>query len=207
MFANLMTLLRVLVLGVAVVFLYQEAPILHYISAGLVLFAIFTDFLDGLIARRLDQTTLLGSVLDIAADRSVEFVMWVVFAHLGLISVVVPLIVLVRGVFVDALRSMAPAQGLKPFDLMRSDLGRFLVKSPWLRTPYALVKAAAFFFLAVERGLSTAGHSLASTASIVAQILTWIAVGFCLVRGVPVLIEGSRTLAEQDREGESVSEG
>jgi phosphatidylglycerophosphate synthase len=205
--ANLITGLRVLILVVAVVFLYQGAPILHYVSAGLILFAVFTDFLDGLIARRLDQTTLLGSVLDIAADRSVEFVMWVVFAHLGLVSVVVPLVVVVRGVFVDALRSIAPAQGLKPFDLMRSDLGRFLVKSPWLRTPYALVKALAFFFLAVEQGLVTAQHTFAPTISVVAQILTWTAVGFCLVRGIPVLIEGSLTLMEKDRDGETASEG
>ena len=207
MFANLITVFRVFLLIVSVALLYQPSPTLHYVSAGLILFAIFTDFLDGLIARRMDQTTLLGSVLDIAADRSVEFVMWVVFAHRGLISVIVPLVVLVRGVFVDALRSIAPARGLKPFDLMRSDLGRFLVKSPWLRTPYALVKAFAFFSLAVEQGLTTAGLALAPTVSVLAQILTWSAVAFCLVRGIPVLVEGSRTLAEEDRGDDKASEG
>jgi hypothetical protein len=90
---------------------------------------------------------------------------------------------------------------------MRFDLGRFLVKSPWLRTPYALVKAAAFFFLALEQGLTAAGHSAASSVSLVAQVLTWAAVIFCLVRGVPVLIEGSRTLSEEGRDDGEGAEG
>ncbi|MCA0269008.1 MAG: hypothetical protein LCH53_07300 [Bacteroidetes bacterium] len=39
------------------------------------------------VARKLGEASLLGSVLDIASDRIVEAVRWVVFAHLGLIPI------------------------------------------------------------------------------------------------------------------------
>jgi CDP-diacylglycerol--glycerol-3-phosphate 3-phosphatidyltransferase len=191
-----------LLVGV-VTLLYHPNPRIRLILAPVVAVLILMDSLDGLIARRRGQTSVLGSVLDIAADRTVEFVLWVVFADLNLISVAVPIIVLMRGVFVDAIRSVAPAHGLAPFELMRSDLGRFLVKSPWLRTPYAVVKAGAFVLLTMQSAVSAVPSALnpgGNGLNIAAQVATWLSVLFCIVRGVPVLIEGSAVLAEQDKE-------
>jgi hypothetical protein len=123
-----------------------------------------------------------------------------------LISLAVPIIVIMRGIFVDAIRSVAPAQGLAPFELMRSDLGRFLVKSPWLRTPYAVVKAMAFILLTMQSAASVVPPVLNPGGNglyLAAQIATWLSVLFCLVRGIPVLIEGSTVLAEQDEADEA----
>ena len=133
------------------------------IAAPLIIVLILLDTFDGVVARRRGQTSLMGSVLDIAADRTVEFLLWVVFADLDLIPIVFPLIVLTRGVFVDAIRAVAPSKGLTPFEMMRSNLGRFLVKSPWLRTPFAIAKASAFFFLALTHGLHAAGGAAVGT--------------------------------------------
>ncbi len=196
MTANLVTLSRIPFLVLIVALVYQPAGVGRIVAAPLILVLIAMDSVDGFIARRRGEASLLGSVLDIAADRTVEFVLWVVFADLGLIPILIPLVVLARGVFVDSVRSVAPARGLKPFELMRSRLGRFLVKSPWLRTPYAVAKAVAFFFLALTFGLQTVESGLAEAVNIVAQVTVWLAFFLCLVRGIPVLIEAPRVLAE-----------
>lgn len=198
MLANLITLLRVPLLSLIVLLLYASSATAQFIAAPLIVLLILMDTLDGFLARSREEETLVGSVLDIAADRAVEYVLWVVFAHLRLIPILIPILFLVRGTFVDAIRSMAPAQDLKPFELMRTDLGRFLVGSPWLRSPYAIIKAAAFTLLAAVKGLDAVGHPLYVFVNDAAQVTAWIALGFCLLRGVPVLIEGSRALQEQD---------
>jgi CDP-diacylglycerol---glycerol-3-phosphate 3-phosphatidyltransferase len=192
---NLITLLRIPLLAIIIGMLYHPNPGTRFVAAGLIILLIFMDTLDGVVARATKQTSLLGSILDIAADRAVELVLWVVAADLDLIPIVVPLIVIARGVFVDALRAMAPAYGMAPFDLVQSRLGKLLVGSPWLRTPYGLVKAVAFFLLALQHAFAAqATAPAASDIAIVAQVATWLAVALCLVRGIPVLIEAPRQL-------------
>lgn len=194
MLANWITLSRIPLLGCIIAMLYTENATLQIIAAPLILLLILMDTFDGVLARARGETSLLGSVLDIAADRAVEYALWVVFAHLRMISVAIPLIVLVRGTFVDSVRSVAPARGLKPFDLMRTQVGRFLVGSPWLRTPFGVAKATAFILLAWAYGFGTLGHAWAGGLNLAAQIASWVAVAFCLARGLPVLIEAPRVL-------------
>ena len=198
MLPNLITLLRIPLLAIVIGMLYSSTAGMRFVAAGLIIVLILMDTLDGVVARATKQTSLLGSVLDIAADRAVELVLWVVAADPGLIPVIVPLIVIARGVFVDALRAVAPAYGMGPFDLVQSPLGRLLVGSPWLRTPYGFVKAIAFFLLALGYGFAaqttvTAGQ-LANGVAVAAQVATWLAVALCLARGVPVFIEAPRQL-------------
>jgi CDP-diacylglycerol--glycerol-3-phosphate 3-phosphatidyltransferase len=193
--ANVITLLRIPLLAVVVGLLYRPAAGVRFLSAGLIVVLILLDTVDGVVARALKQESLVGSVLDIAADRTVELVMWVAFADLDLIPVVVALVVIARGVFVDAVRSVAPARGLTPFGLMHSRIGRFLVKSPWLRTPYGVAKASVFCLLAVQHGFNAEPGTGGAGIATAAQVAVWVAVTLCLARGVPVLIEGPRALA------------
>lgn len=194
MLANWITIARIPLLGIIIALLYSASATAQLSAAPLILVLILMDTLDGVLARARGETSLLGSVLDIAADRAVEYALWVVFAHLRLISVAIPLIVVIRGTFVDSVRSVAPARGLKPFELMRSKVGRFLVGSPWLRAPFGVVKAVAFILLALAHGLDTLGHGAAGGVALAAQSASWIAVAFCLARGLPVLIEAPRVL-------------
>jgi len=199
MLPNLITLSRMPLLAFIVFLLYQPSDLPRMIAAPLTIVLILLDTLDGIVARRRGETSLLGSVLDIAADRTVELVLWVVYADLGRIPILIPLIVLARGVFVDAIRAVAPSKGLTPFEMMRSDLGRFLVKSPWLRTPYGIVKALAFFFLALTHAdvaLPIGAGPAADLVSIAARTFAWLAFAFCLLRGIPVLIEAPRALQD-----------
>ncbi len=194
--ANIITLIRIPLLAFIVYLLYRPDASLQFTAAILILFLIFLDSLDGMVARKREETSLLGSVLDIATDRTVELVLWIVYADLKLIPIVIPLVVVTRGVFVDAIRSVAPSKGLAPFELLRSRLGIFLVKSPWLRSPYGISKAIAFFLLAIFSGLTLLSSSASLWVGVLSQVAVWIAFTLCLLRGLPVLLEAPQALAE-----------
>lgn len=205
--ANLITLSRIPLMIIVVLLLYMPSSLSRFVAAGFIVLMYLTDMVDGLVARRRHESSLLGSVLDIAADRAVELVLWIAFAALGRVLVAVPLIVATRDVFVDALRSVAPSKGLAPFELMQSRLGRFLVQSPFLRTPYALAKAIAFLLLSVQYGFAHLDLSVAVPLNVVAQVFVWLAVALCVVRGLPVLIEGPAVLlrAGEDQDASHIS--
>ncbi len=194
MSANAVTLARLPLLGLIVSLLYRPGAGLQKIAAFLIIALIAMDSFDGWLARRRGEASMLGSVLDIAMDRLVEFVLWVVFADLDMIPIIIPLVVLSRGVVVDAMRSVAPAKGLRPFDMVHSDFSRFLVGSPWMRTSFAVVKAAAFFLMGLALSMQTGGHAAALTTRTIASGAAWLALGLCLARGLPVIIEAPRAL-------------
>src|SRR4051794_23477109 len=99
------------------------------------------DTVDGIVARKTGQSSLFGSVLDIAADRTYELVLWVCYADLGMIPLAIPLIIIARTTLTDALRSIGVGQGTAPFAQHRSRVGRFLVGSTVMRTGYAVVNS------------------------------------------------------------------
>jgi len=193
---NQVTLARLPLLGGIIVLLYSSSGVAYLVAAPLILALILMDSLDGYLARKYQKTSLLGSVLDIGVDRAVEYVMWVVFAHLRLISVVIPLLVIVRGSLVDTIRAVAPARGETPFGMMRTRLGRFLVGSPWMRSSYGIAKAVAFVTLALAYGLQTLNSPWAAGMKGGALAVSWLALVLCLVRGAPVLIEAPRLLRD-----------
>ena len=112
MLANWITLSRFPLLLVITLILYFGSPPLQLGCVALLFAGLMLDTVDGIVARSTGQTSLFGSVLDIAADRTYELVLWVCFADLGLISVVIPLIIIARTTLTDAFRSIGVGQGI-----------------------------------------------------------------------------------------------
>lgn len=188
--ANIITLLRFPLLFLYIAFLYFGDTSLQLWCVPFIIIIILLDTLDGVVARSRNETSLLGSVLDIATDRTLEYVMWVVFADLNLISVVVPIIVIARGTTVDAIRSLGMQQGKAAFEQVKSPISQFLVSSRFMRATYGTVKAIAFAALTLNLALQSANHGWETPIHILALVLTWLSVAVCLLRGIPVLIEG-----------------
>ena len=181
--------------------LYFGSPTVQLLSVPLLFFALFLDTLDGSIARRSGTTSLMGSVLDIALDRTYELVLWVVLADLRTISIVIPLIVIMRTTLTDAIRSIGVSQGKAPFEQQGSGLGHFLVSSPWMRSGYSVSKIVAFCGLTLGYALSSFpdGSSLQAASDPMlrfSEIVAWIAVTFTVVRGAPVILSGYRQMRE-----------
>jgi CDP-diacylglycerol--glycerol-3-phosphate 3-phosphatidyltransferase len=187
--ANLITVLRFPLLVVVVLLLYLGGSVGQLIDAPLIVALILMDSLDGIVARRRDEQTLIGSALDIAADRAVEIALWVTYAHLRLISVVVPLTVVIRGALTDSIRNVALQHGQSAHSMMRASWSRWLVASGAMRSAYAIIKTIAFTLLALALGLKTGGHAAWHSMWLVASVISWMALALCIVRGLPVLIE------------------
>jgi phosphatidylglycerophosphate synthase len=194
MLANCITLSRLPLLVIYLAILYRGSPAAQLAGVALLLVGLMLDTVDGVVARKTGRVSLVGGVLDIAADRSYELALWVCFADLGLVPALIPLIIILRTTLTDALRSIGVAEGAAPFDQQRSGLGRFLVGSAWMRTGYSVTKVAAFCGLGIIRPLSelppgTTGVDLGAALGVL-QGIAWLAVAFCLCRGLPVIAAG-----------------
>lgn len=193
--ANLITISRFPLLIVVVLLLYSVSPVARLATVVLLALLIGMDTLDGIVARARNEVSLLGSVLDIMADRAVELVLWICFADLGLIPVAIPIIYVLRGTVVDSLRSVYVGAGQAPFRAMRTRLGRWLVGSHLMRSCYGVSKLVSFAGLALTHTLAAYAArggvdvGLVRLSSLVFGITSWISVGFCLARGLPVIIE------------------
>jgi phosphatidylglycerophosphate synthase len=195
--ANWITLSRFPLLLVNVLILFRGSPGLRLAGVGLLFVGLMLDTVDGVVARKSGQTSLFGSVLDIAADRTYELVLWTAFAALGLIPVVIPLVVIARTTLTDAFRSIGVAQGIPPFDQHHTKLGKFLVGSPPMRTGYSVSKVVTFCGLALAQAFSgypadSRWGALAPRLLEIFQLTAWIALGFCVFRGLPVIIANLR---------------
>jgi hypothetical protein len=114
--ANFITFIRLILLLVLVLSIYWADPSWQRVNMPLLFLIMVLDALDGWVARKFNETSLFGAVFDIAVDRIVETVLWVVLAHIGLVPVWAAIVFIVRGNIVDTIRnSMAASQGVVPF--------------------------------------------------------------------------------------------
>ncbi|MFQ5798606.1 MAG: CDP-alcohol phosphatidyltransferase family protein [Bacteroidota bacterium] len=81
--SNFMSISRVLLLVPIVVFLLDDSPAGRYWAILFMGIAVLTDFFDGYVARRLNQVTELGKVIDPLADKIVVGVIIVILVGLG----------------------------------------------------------------------------------------------------------------------------
>jgi phosphatidylglycerophosphate synthase len=197
MLANWITLSRFPLLLATVLILYFGSSGVRLAGVALLFLGLMLDTVDGVVARSRGETSLFGSVLDIAADRTYELILWVCFADLGMISVAIPLIIIARTTLTDAFRSIGVAQGTAPFAQHRTALSRFLVGSSWMRTGYAVTKVATFCGLALAQAFSglpseTSLAQMVPAMMEVFRVTAWLAVAFCIFRGLPVIISSLR---------------
>lgn len=194
MVANTITITRILLAFIVIGMLFFiESDRMFFTAFGLTVLVIWMDGLDGFFARLLNECSKFGAVLDILGDRIVENVYWIAFASMGWIPVWIPLVVVSRGIITDGLRSIALEQGYTAFGsetMMQSKLGKFIVASNFCRFTYAVCKAIAFAFLILANMPGDfAGKDIVWT---VAYAATYISVTFCVLRGIPVIMESKR---------------
>ncbi len=189
--ANIITLSRIFMVFIVVALLFMHNNSATLSALILTIFVMWFDGLDGYVARKFNETSKLGAVLDIMGDRIVENVFWITFCAMGWINVAIPIIVLTRGIVTDSIRSLALAQGYTAFGektMMQGKIAKFIVASNFSRFTYALCKAIAFLFIIAGHLSFSYDHSVLA----IGIICAWIAVAFCVLRGIPVVIESKR---------------
>lgn len=130
------------------------------------------DAVDGIVARKRDEITETGALLDTIADRIIENTFWIYFSAIGLLALWMPITVMARGVLTDTLqKSFGSPQKRWTHALTRSRISRGLYGAVKMLTFMSLASATIFQSPVLEQG------SLS---------LARLAVCFCLLRGLPL---------------------
>ncbi|MGP8049110.1 MAG: CDP-alcohol phosphatidyltransferase family protein [Desulfobaccales bacterium] len=188
--ANLITLTRLPLLLLSVAILFVDSFALQLAGVVLLIVLFLMDWFDGYVARVRGEVTEMGAMLDVALDRAVENILWVIFMYLGMVPLWVPIVFLIRSFIVDGVRGVALARGKSGFGMMHSSMGKFLVASRFMRAFYGLVKAVVFCLLYLTHALALKYPGAVQTLHSGNQVLILLAVALCVVRGIPVLLDG-----------------
>jgi cardiolipin synthase len=113
---NLITLSRIILIPLIVGIYYLPDAWLSYQNKNIIACAIFviaavTDWLDGYMARRLNQMSAFGAFLDPVADKLIVVGALVVLLQLGRVDPLVALIIIGREIAISALREWMAVLG------------------------------------------------------------------------------------------------
>ena len=162
---NIITLSRILLIPVFVVIYLMPGEWSYLVSAVLFGLAAFTDWLDGYLARKLNQTTPFGAFLDPVADKLIVVsALVVLMAHHANLWLTLPgLIIVGREIVISALREWM-AEMNSSGKLAVNALGKVKttiqmiaiavllaqqpnIDSPYILATYVLMYVAAFMTL------------------------------------------------------------
>jgi len=103
---NLLTLLRIVLIPVFVLVYYLPIENGHLIAAGIFALAGVTDYLDGYLARKLNQSSPFGAFLDPVADKLMVAVALVMLVEtFASVWITIPAVIIVsREIVISALR-------------------------------------------------------------------------------------------------------
>ena len=172
MLANIITLTRIF-LSFGVVTLFRRHIGLD-VTLIFTIFSIFMlDAVDGSVARKRNETSEAGALLDTIADSIVENVFWIYFTTIGLIPLWMPVTVMVSGVITDNFQDRCSSE--------KNGWTDALTNSLISRALYGIVKMLNFLCLA---STTIFDIPVLRGASFPLAILT---VGFCLLREIRVV--------------------
>jgi CDP-diacylglycerol--glycerol-3-phosphate 3-phosphatidyltransferase len=108
---NKLSIIRVALIPVIVILLYQQSDACRIIAGALFIIASLTDFLDGFIARKYNLVTNFGKFIDPVADKLLVLTTLIMLLHRGQMEAWIIIIILCRELAVDGLRLVAVTQG------------------------------------------------------------------------------------------------
>jgi len=198
--ANIITITRMILAILAVSLLFIHTTPVYITTFILTVIVIWFDGLDGYVARKFNESSKFGALLDILGDRIVENVYWIAFCALGFVPVWIPIVVVTRGLLTDGVRSLAFEKGYTAFGsttMMQGKIAKFIVASNFVRFTYAVCKAMAFALLIAAN--IPMEYQYKDVVTVVAYVCVYVAVFLCVLRGIPVLIESRRFFKEDEK--------
>lgn len=123
---NRLSVARILLIPVFVVFFYLPFSYFRFIALGIFILACLTDALDGYIARKYNMVTNLGVFLDTNADKMlVTCALLLVMSDGHFLSIVVAvcsMIIICRELIISVFKSLASTKGVT---LQADKIGKF----------------------------------------------------------------------------------
>jgi len=109
---NYLSLARILAIPALVAMMLASFKGHEIVALAIFVFATLTDWLDGFIARRKGEVTVLGQLLDPTADKLLIASAIICLVDLGLVPSSAAIIIIGREVAVTGFRAMASSKGI-----------------------------------------------------------------------------------------------
>jgi CDP-diacylglycerol--glycerol-3-phosphate 3-phosphatidyltransferase len=142
---NRITIFRVVLIPIILLSLYfnMSAPTssLNYIAAWTFVIASISDFFDGYYARKRKLVTVFGSFLDPIADKFLVISSLIMLLALNRIHVFVVLILVMREMYITALRLLATEKGLS---VPVGTLGKWKTATQMIGIPFLMAYESPF---------------------------------------------------------------
>ncbi len=107
-----LTLIRIVLVPLVMVFLISSDRVNVLIAALIFVAAAFTDWLDGSMARRMNQVTRLGAMLDPVADKLLVAAALVSLVQTEMVAAWIAVVIIGRELAVTGLRGVALSMGV-----------------------------------------------------------------------------------------------
>ncbi|MDO8719978.1 MAG: CDP-diacylglycerol--glycerol-3-phosphate 3-phosphatidyltransferase [Polaromonas sp.] len=145
---TLMTWTRIVAIPLIVGVFYLDLPPGERNLIATVMFVVFaaTDWLDGFLARRLNQTSSFGAFLDPVADKILVCASLLVLVHLQRADVFVALIIIGREIAISALREWMALIGATKSVAVHM-LGKIKTTVQMIAIPFLLFDGILFGFI------------------------------------------------------------
>ncbi len=135
---NMLTIGRIILVPVFMIAILCQIPGGMYWAAGIFIIASFTDFLDGYLARKNNQVTNFGKIMDPLADKLLVAAALICLVQLGDVPAWIAILILGREFAVTGLRSVAAAEGIV---VAASKLGKFKTVTQMIALVLLILKA------------------------------------------------------------------
>jgi CDP-diacylglycerol--glycerol-3-phosphate 3-phosphatidyltransferase len=173
---NSLTLFRIFLVPFLVVVLLTKYS--NFLGLGIFFLAAITDYFDGFFARRFNQMTRLGALLDPVADKLLMSAAFISLIELGLARAWMVVIIIGREFAVSGLRSIAAQNGVT---IAASPLGK--------TKTVAQVIAIALLIVGYELG----------EFRFMGELALWVVMLFALVSGVDYFMKFSHAVLRDER--------
>jgi CDP-diacylglycerol---glycerol-3-phosphate 3-phosphatidyltransferase len=186
---NALTLFRIFLVPFLVVVLLTKFSGREFVGLGIFLVAAITDFFDGWLARRRNQTTRMGALLDPIADKLLMSAAFISLVEMDPHHVPAWMVVIIIGreFAVSGLRSIAAQQGVT---IAASSLGKGKMVSQ--------VIAISLLILGYE--LDRVGEFVGIVGlRLTGTIALWAVVLFALASGVDYFLKFARAIVMDGR--------
>jgi len=162
-----LTVVRIVLVPLIVVSLISSSRVHVLIAALIFIIASLTDWLDGVLARRRNQVTTLGTLLDPVADKLLVTAALISLVQIEMVAAWIALVIIGREFAVTGLRGVAISVGIV---VPASPLGKYKTVSQYL----------AITLLILEKGVP-AEYAPFHWVSLV---VLWIAMGLTVISGI-----------------------
>lgn len=105
-----LSILRIFLTFIIIALLFTSGPIAKLVALACFMLACLTDWLDGFLARRWNQTSALGALLDPIADKILVLGTFLVFVILEIVPLWIFMVIFLREIIVTGVRLYAASR-------------------------------------------------------------------------------------------------